>query len=150
MESCEFMTAKEKEKVLKQWERFVKKDFKWEHFTKVLYNHLHLNCSFIAHYDKHGFYATYFDNSEDTLQFIEQFVTGTSVEYNATWWLHGDYADINEAMCTVMKKYEDSLIRKLNGETIDTLNTEIAQLEAKREEFMAKPRQVTFTQEGLI
>jgi len=29
MESCEFMTAKEKEKVLKQWERFVKNSFKW-------------------------------------------------------------------------------------------------------------------------
>jgi len=49
-----------------------------------------------------------------------------------------------------MKKYEDSLTRKLNGETIDTLNTEIAQLEAKREEFMAKPRQVKYNQESLV
>ena len=49
-----FMSAEEKEKVLKNWERFIAR-FQGKCFTKRLYDHLHLHCSFIAHYNRLGF-----------------------------------------------------------------------------------------------
>ena len=129
------MAANYVEKILKAWKRFIKNGFKWEHFTKALYEHLHLHCSFIAHYERLGFYQTYFGDPEDTLKFINQFVTGVSVEYNATWWLHGEYADINEAMREVVKNSKDELISRLRTEVIKNTDLEIQRLQAKRERF---------------
>ena len=58
----QFMTAKEKGMVLKNWETFLKHGLKKQHFTKRLYEHLHLHCGFIAHYSRDGFYSTYLSN----------------------------------------------------------------------------------------
>ena len=46
-----FLSAREKELVLKAWVRFLKRGLCWEDFTKRLYEHLHLHCSFVAHYN---------------------------------------------------------------------------------------------------
>lgn len=40
----EFMTAREKELVLKSWRAFLKQGLQKQHFTKRLYEHLHLHC----------------------------------------------------------------------------------------------------------
>lgn len=133
MKDVEFMSAEEKERALKAWKRFIKNGFKWEHFTKALYEHLHLHCSFIAHYDRQGFYQTYFTDPEDTLKFIKQFTTGVSEEYNATWWLHGEYVDINEAMCEVVRGLQGVLITGLQTEVIKNTDIEIQRLQKKRE-----------------
>lgn len=61
-----FMTAKEKQTVIRAWERFLKNGCKPNDFTKALYHHLINHCSFIAHYDLGGFYSTYFSEPEDT------------------------------------------------------------------------------------
>jgi len=99
---AEFMTADEKCKVLKAWIRFVKGGFNFKHFTKALYSHLTLHCSFIAHYNRNGFYDTYFSDPEDTLRFLGQFDRSQgciSVEYGSPYWItDGDYSDINSAM----------------------------------------------------
>jgi len=116
----EFMTAKEKQLVLTDWIHFLKhlntdnckkyidnfgnsmpKLFKY--FTERLYKHLTLHCSFIAHYDRYGFFITYFNEPERTQLFLRQFTDGKSIEYGNNWWLDGDYADINQAMCKVAK-----------------------------------------------
>jgi len=99
-----FMSAKEKEKVVEDFRRFLKSNFDRKYFTKRLYEHLHLHCSFIAHYDIDGFYATYFHEPEMTIEFLNQFLTGKSTELKGTWWLTGDYADVNEAMCKVARE----------------------------------------------
>jgi len=62
----QFMTVKEKELVLKNWKTFLQNGLKKEHFTKRLYDHLQLHCGFIACYNIHGFYATYFEAGQDT------------------------------------------------------------------------------------
>jgi len=120
-----FMTVKEKELVLKQWNRFIKALTEDEvekipnRFTKRIYEHLHLHCSFIAHYGISGFYNTYFADPEDTVKFIRQFDRNhdcISVEYNATWWLHGDYADLNEALIDVVEQYKEKIYEKCNSE----------------------------------
>jgi len=105
----EFMTAQEKALVLKTWERFISKGFRWDDFSERLYQHLIMHCSFIAHYDKAGFHTTYFQKPEDTERFLNQFNRkegAISVEYGWSLWLTGyDYSDINNAMCAVVEKY---------------------------------------------
>ncbi len=73
LHDSKFMPVAVKSKALKQWDTFLKSGCSKEKFTKTLYNHLIQHCSFIAHYDIHGFYATYFENGDDTVRFLSQF-----------------------------------------------------------------------------
>lgn len=109
-----FMSAAEKSKVLKNWEMFLKSGLEKDKFTPALYHHLINHCSFIAHYDIHGFYATYFENGDDTLAFLSQFDTrdgiSRSIEYGMTYWLtDDDYYDINTEMCRIAFRYIPAL-----------------------------------------
>jgi hypothetical protein len=109
----EFMPARRKELVLRAWVRFLKHGLRFADFTKGLYEHLILHCSFIAHYDRGGFYGTYFESGGDTARFLSQFDKrgeGRSVEYGGNWWLHGEYADLNRAMVEEAAPYLPSLI----------------------------------------
>lgn len=100
----EFTTAEEKAKILNDWDRFFQSGFALSRFTKRLYHHLTLHCSFIAHYNLHGFYAEYFEPmGEATVRFIDQFDPdrpGISAEYGATWWIQEGQScsDLNRAM----------------------------------------------------
>ena len=115
----EFMTAQEKERVLKAWERFLKGGCKPQQFTKALYDHLILHCSFIAHYSREGFYNYYFSNARVKKIFLSQFDPNgekRSAEMGGTYWLGGDYDDLNNAMVEVAGKYIPGLIENLNTE----------------------------------
>src|SRR6266481_7019082 len=104
----QFMSAREKALVLKAWLRFLKNGLRFEDFTKRLYEHLHLHCSFIAHYNRAGFYAEYFERGEDIARFLSQFDARgerRSVEYAGTLWLQGDYADLDRAMVEEASKF---------------------------------------------
>ena len=110
MKDVKFMSATEKKKVLSHWERFLESNCAREKFTKSLYHHLINNCSFIAHYDINGFYATYFEEGEDTIRFLSQFDNSNgipkSTEMGMTYWYTDpDYNDLNSAMCEVASKY---------------------------------------------
>jgi len=114
LKDVKFMTAQDKAKVLRQWERFLKNGLKWEQFHKALYEHLIQHCSFIAHYDRAGFYSTYFENGGDTAHFLTQFDNRNgipkSIEYGMIYWYtDGDYEDINSEMCRIAVKYIDNL-----------------------------------------
>lgn len=107
-----YMTAGQKAGVLKDWEKFLKNGCKLEDFSDRLYCHLHLNCEFIAHYNREAFYTVYFKRPEMTVKFVDQFDpngNGLSIEYKLTHWLNGDNADINEAMRKIMGKYAKHL-----------------------------------------
>lgn len=122
-----YMTAQEKTKVLKAWTRFLKGGLQKKDFTAALYEHLIQHCSFIAHFNLQGFYSTYFENGQDTVRFLNQFTTGISAEYGMTYWLNGDYADINRAMQKVAGQYAGGLIVTA---TAAQRNTDVA--EAKK------------------
>jgi hypothetical protein len=112
----EFMTVRDKELVSAQWRRFVERGFNFEHFTDRLYKHLTRHCSFIAHFNRSGFYSTYFENPEATIRFLRQFDGDhglISVEYGSSWWLNGDYEDINRAMCEVVEANKNRLYEEL-------------------------------------
>ena len=114
LRDARFMTAREKQLVLRAWARFLKNELRFADFTDRLYRHLTLHCSFIAHYDRAGFYRTYFANGEDTVRFFAQFdKRGSlrSVEYGGTWWLEGDYGDVNKAMVEEAARYIPKLIK---------------------------------------
>jgi len=88
------MSAAEKTRTLRAWTRFLNNRLQFEQFTKGLYNHLIQHCSFIAHYDRAGFYSCYFEAGDSIARFISQFDTRgpcTSVEYGGRLWLSGDY-----------------------------------------------------------
>lgn len=118
MKDTKFMSAAEKERVLKQWDRFLKGGLRREQFDKALYNHLIQHCEFIAHYDRAGFYSTYFESGDGIDDFLSQFDNRNglpqSVEYGGTGWLTWssteDYHDINLAMVGTATKYIPGLL----------------------------------------
>lgn len=120
--SVEFMSVEEKQAVLRDWERFLRNmvnrggRVSERLFTKRLYEHLHLHCSFIAHFSRKGFFGTYFVNPGATLQFFRQFDSenrGRSVECGGSWWLRGDYEDLNGAMCQAFEVVKAELLPML-------------------------------------
>lgn len=113
MSDAEFMSASEKEKVIKQWASFIKSGFRFDMFTENLYKHLHLHCGYIAHYDKSGYYYTYWNdeviryargNGNDTGPTPKTFYEWESFLDQFTIW--GDYYDINVMM---MRTLHDGL-----------------------------------------
>lgn len=55
-------------KVYKDYVRFVESGFAFSKFTKSLYQYLSLNFSFIAHFNREGFYSARFDNPRGRVQ----------------------------------------------------------------------------------
>lgn len=133
--TVKFMTAEEKEKVLKAWKRFIKNDFDRKFFTERLYKHLTLHCSFIAHYDKAGFYSTYFHHPEDAVRFIKQFDKDfdyISTEYGTDIWISvGDFVDLNLAMCQEIEKFKEELYKKLKEKVKQDILSQIHLLQNK-------------------
>jgi hypothetical protein len=131
-----FMTAKEKQQVIRAWDTFLKHGCKRDHFTKAIYHHLINHCSFIAHYDLAGFYSTYFDQGEDKENFLSQFDNRQglprSIEYGDTYWIGdgndvcAEYYDINTEMCNVARQYLPELLHE--AEVLQR-NTDIARAE---------------------
>ena len=135
----EFMSAKDKELVLKQWLTFLKYGCRYEHFTRRLYDHLTLHCSFIAHFDRRGFYNTYFTSVDGRRKFFSQFDLlhggGVSVEYGGVMWRkEGDYADINTAMCEEFMPPIDPFLLKLQECGVDEEMLDSLVLDLKTEE----------------
>jgi len=112
------MTVKEKQLVLKNWIAFLKHlaiskgeveqdkygntiPILFRHFTKRLYEHLHLHCGYIAHYNQFGFFQTYFEEPENTQLFFERFMANRSID---------DYTDLNN----VMKDEADKMLKSIN------------------------------------
>ncbi len=129
-----FLSAREKELVLKAWVRFLKHGVRYEDFSRRLYEHLHLHCKFIAHYDRAGFYATYFSNGEDTVRFLSQFDKRgecRSVEYGGSSWREGDYADLAQAMVEESSAYIPRLVEQAQARQREADLAEAQKLLAK-------------------
>jgi len=94
---------------------------------KSYMTNLHLHCSFIAHFNLHGFYATYFDNPEQTMKFLKQFdkdYSYKSVEYGTTYWFTSDdYHDLNSEMAYSLEPYKAKIYDGLKQ--IEQLKSEL-------------------------
>ena len=133
------MSVEEKEKVLEDWQRFIKSDFDKAKFTKRLYNHLIQHCSFIAHYNQAGFYGSYFEDPQHTIKFLKQFDRDCgckSTEYGMEYWLTGeDYRDINTAMVESLEPYKADCYLRLKQKTKDIKLRQLEKLKAEIEQL---------------
>ncbi len=62
-ESVQYMTDLEKKKIYVNFVKLLNNHFKHTLFKKNLYEHFHLHCGFITHYNIHGFYGEYFETA---------------------------------------------------------------------------------------
>ena len=125
----QFLTAKEKQLVYKDWVRFLDAliadtgnstidrygndiPLLFRKFTKRLYNHLHQHCGYIAHYNQWGFFCTYFQGGDDIASFIEAFKDDR--------YPLEDYIDINGAMLKELGTREKAILNKANNEQRET------------------------------
>jgi hypothetical protein len=118
----EFMAARDKELVLKNWRTFLKYGLQKQHFTKRLYEHLHLHCGYVANFNIYGFYSTYFEAGQDTERFFEHFCTYTVSHYGA----NSDYDDVNTAMRQVYEEHKAEILSKAQADinhSLDVLET---------------------------
>jgi len=129
----EYMSAREKVLVLKAWVRFLKNGLRWEDFADRLYKHLINHCGFIAHYSRAGYYATYFENGEETKRLLSQFDKRgecRSVEYGGSWF-DGLYEDLRKAMVEEASGYIPALMEQAAGKAKETDLAEAQRLAAK-------------------
>ena len=86
-------TAEDKLAFAKQFVRFVKSGFSAQHFTDKFYRRLSNTFGHIAHYNRGGFWDTFFTTTADKVQFLEQCLQ---------WPCYGDpawtYCDVERAL----------------------------------------------------
>jgi len=136
---AQFMTANQKKLVFNIWKRFVAAVAAGKtgeellgFFKKPLYNHLIQHCQFIAHFNRLGFFGTYFREPEDTIRFFRMFDPDgdrhlRSIEYGDSWWVRGGngtqtpYHDLNNAMCEATRPHLDAIqsLRMKRQEALD-------------------------------
>ncbi len=135
LKDSEFMTAEEKKKVLKQWDKFIEGGFAFHLFTDAIYQHLNLHCGFIAHYNRAGFYSTYWNG--DFVAFVRQ--TGMLVRPVPSAFLHwerflasfrcwGEWAGMGATMLYALKSHLTSTVRELEDEAIAAFRRDIERL----------------------
>lgn len=129
-ENSEFMTADQKAKVARDWELFIvrrlmmtpeerhvfKLGADFPAFTKALYDHMHLHMSYIAHFNRGGFFDAQF---VDTQQFYRN-VLRVSLDQDGMGCvrLEGDrdYGDLHTMMRKVAKRYLPEVKQMLDRE----------------------------------
>jgi hypothetical protein len=124
-----FMTAKEKELTVKAFDKFVKAlsetrlgelsygsscmgmNELCKKFSKRLYNHLIQHEGFIAHYDRFGFFATYFDDMNMLLKFLKQWDEDFGFVPAELGSFNRDYQDVREEFRKIIKKYKPAIVK---------------------------------------
>lgn len=102
----EFMTAKQKDNAYKCFKKVID-NRNISYMDKNLYTHLHVHCSFIAHYDIHGFKATY-SGYDGFTRFVNHFM---KLEYYVTDY--PDYRDVNLAIVKYVKENYNEVIKEM-------------------------------------
>ncbi|MGJ0300956.1 hypothetical protein [Aliarcobacter cryaerophilus] len=64
-EDVKFMTSTQKSKIYKNFVSFLNNHFKPTSFKKDIYEHCHLHCGFIAHYNINGFMVSILEQLQD-------------------------------------------------------------------------------------
>ncbi len=127
-----FLTANEKKKVLHDWNKFIKNGYAWSCFTDRIYKHLSLHCGYIAHFNRIGFYQTYWREDVPALARERNMAVRPVPEifYNwvpflAQYTVRSDYDDVNTAMMYSLRSSLIALRKELENEVIRLFHTEI-------------------------
>lgn len=108
----QFMSASDKKAFIKAWEKFLKSGLKKSNFSKRIYNHLHLHCGFIAHYNIQDFYEERFEDLNGRRTTFNQLISCNST------YEHSDYRDVNSEMRKILLNYLPSLNSSANSQEI--------------------------------
>ena len=121
-------TAKDKAAFAKQFVRFVQSDFAAKHFTEKFYRRLSNTFGHIAHYNRGGFWETFFTTTADKVRFLKM-----TLQYpcygDPTW----TYSDVERALqqwiqvSNLLEQYR----QRMTEETEAGERTQLARLQAK-------------------
>lgn len=120
--------ADTKARFARQFVRFVESDFSERQFTQVFYKRLSLTFGHIAHFNRHGFYETFFASTEGKVRFLRQTLR------HPCW---GDpsytYSDVERALQSWLRQNGvlDRHERRLAEEQEAAERAELARLRAK-------------------
>ncbi len=137
---AQYMTAQQKRRVLGDWVRFFQSGMELKRFTKRLYQHLTLHCSFIAHFNRQGFFDTYFANPESFQRFLNQFdrTKGcVSSEYGMTYWIRdgndvsAEYYDLNNALVDAIADMLPALREQARQRAVEAAQEQVRLAEQK-------------------
>jgi len=132
----QFMTAKQKMLTFRQWVKFLDSACSFEQWLKSrrVYDHLHLHCGHIAHYDIAGFYHAQFAQPEDRMRCLGYVLRDQSAGFGGRMSTP-DYADLNAAMRAALEERWKGLnVLALDAATENRRN-EVARLEREIEEL---------------
>lgn len=135
LKDSEFMDAEQKRKVLSQWGRFINGGFSFHLFTDSLYQHLILHCGFIAHYNRLGFYSTYWDDSLVTfaresgrmLRPVPGIFTHWERFLQSFQCWH-EWVDMGMNMLHLLKSHLVSLLKELENEVVGIFKHDLGRL----------------------
>ena len=121
-------TAKDKAVFAKQFVRFVQSDFAAKHFTEKFYRRLSNTFGHIAHYNRGGFWETFFTTTADKVRFLK--ITLQYPCYGDPTWT---YSDVERALqqwlqvSNLLEQYR----QRMTEETEAGERTQLARLQAK-------------------
>lgn len=131
--STEFMAGDKKLRTYNDWCRFIKSGYAESCFTERIYKHLNLHCGYVAHYNRTGFYHTYWDNRIHEYARNKNLLVRPSPNafYNWTSFcvqfnIWGDYCDINVTMIYGLRSQLVELRNELENEVVAMFQRDIA------------------------
>ena len=120
-----FMTALEKKNVLRDWQRFIRNGYSGVSFTSRLYDHLSIHSGYIAHYNRAGFYNTYWRGEISSFAKNRNLIVRPVprsfinwVSFLAQFTIDPEYRDLNSAMMFNLRTELVSLQKELENEVV--------------------------------
>ncbi len=147
---AQYMTAQQKRRILGDWGRFFETRMDYKRFTKRLYEHLTLHCSFIAHFNRQGFFDTYFADPEALQRFLDQFDRSkgcVSTEYGMTYWIRdgndvsAQHYDLNSALVDAIAHMLPALREQARQRAVDAAREQLRASEQKLARLEAVSRE---------
>lgn len=99
-----FTSAAKKAQFANDFVAFVESNFAWQLFSQSFYRQLSNTFAHIAHYDRHGFFQTFFEDVYDKLTFLTQCVEYTPVGDPA--WTYSDVERELQSWLATSGEYE--------------------------------------------
>lgn len=128
----QWMSATDKARVAKQFERFLAADMHRDKFTKALYEHLHQHCGHIAHFDINGFYHEWFTRPQARVDFLRQFCEDH--EFGRLYMgAYSDYRDLGTAMYESIQRHADRIVALAQSAHRANLEEQRARIDAQLE-----------------
>ena len=135
LKDSKFMTAEQKKKVLRQWDKFIEGGFSFHLFTDAIYQHLNLRCGFIAHYNRMGFYSTYWNDNfvafTRQTDMILRPVPGVFVNWERfllSFRCWDEWAGMGTTMLHTLKSHLTSALKELDNEVIAAFKHDLQRL----------------------